>query len=178
MGIMHGFLCRLSPARLAQLKENPSLIAELAEARADGDIPGMLDLDKAWHALDVILAHKNEQGVLGDAILARGGSKFGPPLSFGPARLLEPNRVKAVADALGSIPEDLVRQRYADLKNASVHGGYGAEVAAADDPKYLKDKTAKNRETEIAELTSALEGVCELYREAAAQGHAMLVGVV
>lgn len=167
---MHGFLCSLSNKRRALLEEDPSLVRDLAIARRSESIPGVLELGKTWHALDLIL-HGEEGGPLGDAILGRQGKAVGPPFPFGLPRLLDPEQVKATAAALAELPEGLVRARYAELAAHQVHGGFGS------DPDDGADE-AEADEEELEALERALHKVVAHYEEAAREGRGMLTAVV
>lgn len=177
MGLV-GVLCRLSRKRLRLIEQDPDLVGDLMKARLEEEIPGLLDLGKTWQAIDIVLWDGDARGPLGDAVLGRSGRPIGPDLGFGEARVLPPDRVKEVAVALAALPDDRVRARYPGLRDRTVHGGYGSEIAAPDDPKYVKDAVRETQESEIDELERSLERLTELYRSAAQEGHAMLVAVV
>lgn len=175
---MSGILCALSEKRLALLSEEPSLISELIQSRKDQPIPGLLDLEKSWDALDVILSNRGADALLGDAILVRRGRPIGPKLTFGPARLLPAPRVVEIAAALRALPADVVASRYSRLARFQLHGGFGKAQPAADDTAYLRERAEAERNEEIALLDRTLVKVRALYEEAAAKGQAMLGTVV
>jgi hypothetical protein len=127
---MHGVLIALSEARIEMVLADDSVLADAIEARRTKVIPGLLSLGKAWDALDVLLSDRGRDPLLGDAVCARSGSKFGPELGFGRGRLLSRARTTDVADALQALPADTIRTRYAKLRGQSVHGGYGPRSVA------------------------------------------------
>lgn len=170
---MHGVLCALSAKRRAMLEEDPELFSEVLAAREHERVPGLLDLDKSWHALDVLLGEGDDE-VLGDAILGRSGRSFGPSLSFGRPKLLEPARVAEIASALAALPDDLVDRRYAALARRNVHGGYGPKPHGDDELDGLVDDETEERE----ELRARLERVQAFYRDAAQRGDAVIAVVV
>jgi hypothetical protein len=169
---MNGIICRLSPKRLELLREEPTLLSEVILERHDTRIPGLLDLGKAWDALDLMLSDRGSEKVLGDAVLGRSGSSFGPAMSFGRPRLLSPERVTEVASELSALGDDLVRERYERLRGKSVHGNFGPD-GDEDDPE-----AAEEREAEIEQLSERYRELRDLYAEAASSGHSILIVVV
>lgn len=137
----------------------------MLEARWETEIPGLLDLGKAWHALDIIVSGEGSDPVLGDALVGRTGRKLRAGAAYGSARLLDSNRVRRVAEALSKLPESIVRERYPDLYGKNVHGNYGQH----------RDKVRQVREAETAELEAKLGETRALYARAAAAGQSMLV---
>ena len=172
---MHAVFCSLSEKRLAQLQREPEVLVEVLEARKETKIPGLLDLGKAWHALDIIVSGEGSDPVLGDALVGRKGKKLRASSAYGSARLLDLERVQRVAKALATLPANIVRDRYPDLYGKNVHGNYGQEKSAPDDVKFLREQVQKQRETETAELEAKLGELRALYEQAAAAGHSMLV---
>jgi hypothetical protein len=171
---MNGILCRLSPKRLDLLREEPSLLSEVILERHDTRIPGLLDLGKTWDALDLMISDRGSDQVLGDAVLGRGGSSFGPTMSFGRPRLLAPERVNEIARELAVLGDDLVRDRYDRLRGKNVHGNFGPDGdEEEEDPEGLEEK-----EAEIEELTRHYRALRDLYAEAASSGHSILIVVV
>src|SRR5512140_3834 len=123
---MYGILITVSTKRLAQLEEDPETLEDVLEARHETEIPGLLDLGKAWDALDVRVADRGKDAVLGDTILARTGRKLGDGEgAFGAARLIGPARVAEVAKRLEALAPTHVRDRYPSLATAKVHGKFG-----------------------------------------------------
>jgi hypothetical protein len=174
---MHVILCALSPARQAMLEEEPDLLDEVLSSRREVAIPGLIDLGKTWDALDRLVTGGRPEGPLSDAVLARGGRPFGKRGAIGKPRLLDAKRVAEVWAALEALPGDVVRQRYKSLAGKGVHGNYGQEVAAPDDPAYLRQKVQETTDREIGELEVIFKTLREVYAKAASSGHAMLVSV-
>ena len=175
---MEAVLCALSPKRLAMIEEDPSVLKELLEARFDEDsIPGLLDLGKTWHALDVMLGDGADP-VLGDAIVARTGVKLKARGSFGAALRLAPPRVLEVANKLAALPATFVADSYPRLLGKDVHGGWGQDVVGTGDTKWLREKITAQRVSEIATLEAALKAVVELYAQAATSKHSMMSVIV
>lgn len=168
---MNGIVCALSAKRRELVEEEPEILTEVIEARRREPIRGLLDLGKAWHALDVLLG-EGDDPVLGDAVLARSGAPFGPSFAFGRPKLLEPARVKQVAQALSELPEDFVESHYASLAGRNVHGGFGPKGTEPDDDDALEE------EEEREELTNLLARLTATFREAAQRGESVIAIVV
>ena len=84
------------------------LLAEMRAAHARAaELPAACGIDKAWDALHRLLA---SDAVLAIAVL--GKHPVGPDLSYGPAQLLTPDEVAAIADAWPRA-EPLVRAAWA-----------------------------------------------------------------
>lgn len=167
-------LCAMSAKRRGMLDEDPSLLRELLSARHEGKVPGLLDLGKTWDALDRILAPKQKDAVLADAILARSGLKTKARAGVGNARILEPPRVIEIAAKLDALEDlvSMVEDRYDSL--AGAHGGWGEHKPAKGDTKWLKEKATAARTDEIKQLVDMLDAVITLYGEAAKAEQSML----
>ncbi len=182
---MNAVLCALSDKRRLLLEDSPELLHDVLAARTRERIPGLLDLGKTWHALDVITSDEGEDAVLGDAILGRSGRAFGPELSFGRGKLLAPARVGEISKALAALGDDPVRERYETLRGRGVHGGYGPKSGLVTmEAEYDRELAAlgiaddDEEEVEKLELAQRLEAVVTFYRDAAARGDSVLVVVV
>ncbi|MEU5914881.1 YfbM family protein [Micromonospora sp. NPDC047527] len=109
---------RLSAEELAAVLADPEKVGTLFQGG-----PDELDLDKAWHGLHYLLTGDTYEirGDVGPAIL--GGDPIGPDLGMGPARLLTPDVVRAVAAGLGTLDEATLRDRYdpAALSDAEIY---------------------------------------------------------
>lgn len=159
---MYGYLCTLSPKRLALIAEDPEVLDDVFDA--DTEVPGLLALGKTWSALDVLLFDGGRNPLLGDAILARTGQEIDYETAFDPPRVLTPARAAQVAAALGALPKSFVRDHFAQLAKADVvHGEYGRR------PDHAAD--------DLAELEAVFARVITLYADAAAAGHAVLAAV-
>jgi hypothetical protein len=111
---MDALLCSLSPKRLALIEEDPDVLTELLEARAEQEIPGLLDLGNTWHALDIMLGDGKDE-VLADTLVARNGKKLKAGAAHGKARMIPAARVAEIAKALSELPTTLVKDRYGQL---------------------------------------------------------------
>lgn len=140
-------LCALSPKRLAQLKEEPSLAADLLEARHEQTIKGLLDLGSRGGALIKAFTRSDASEIVTEAIRARSGAALdGLPEGL-TARLIGATDVARIATTLDAQNESLVKDRCA------------AAGAALGQPK----------------LEMGFKAMRDLYRSAARNGESMLV---
>lgn len=172
---MDVLLCSLSAKRLAMLEEDPDVLAELITARHEVEIPGLFDLGKTWHALDLILGEATDP-LLGDAVLARSGPKLKG--RGAQARVLQPARVALIDKALTELPTSTVKDRYATLYGKEVHGGYGQEICGPNETSYIREQVKKIHAKEIRELELALAGVTALYTSAVGQKQSMMSVII
>src|SRR3954447_18262783 len=123
---------------------------------ADGD---PLDLGTAWHGIHVLLNGSAWGGSapLYDAVL--GGQPLGDPTSYEPIRYLSPADVKAVAAALPPAEELVPRFTHKAMKQAEAY-----PESAWEQPDVL-----------TALLLPAYERLVRLFRDAAADGAAVLI---
>lgn len=140
-------LCALSAKRLAQLKEEASLAADLLEARHEQTIKGLLDLGSRGAALVKAFTRSDAAEVVADAVRGRSGAVLeGLPEGM-TARVISNEEVVRIANALDAQSETLVKDRCA------------AAGAALGEPK----------------LGHGYKAMRELYRKAATSGESMLV---
>lgn len=123
-----------------------------------GPDPVRVDVDKTWHGVHAVLTGErwDAPGPLGWAVL--GGDEFADDLGYGPPRLLAPDQVVQVADALDEL---------------------GAEgFTAAVDPERLVALEIYPTDiwTTAAEwLVESFEVIRRFYRDAADAGHAVVI---
>ena len=71
-----------------------------------------VDLDKAWHGIHYLLTGSAEpNGTLASKVIM-GGENIGPDRGYGPAQLLKPDEVKAIAQLLEKTTPDMLRKRF------------------------------------------------------------------
>lgn len=147
---------RRSPDEAAELVESTDSIESLLESDDDAT---SVDLDKAWHGIHWLLtgSHDSTDDVTSEVIF--GGEPVGEDLGYGPARLLDPERVRAVASILRALPGDELRQRV-DLKAMSAAGLY----------PDIWDETDVFDEY----LAPAYDRLCAFYVDAAQEGQAVV----
>lgn len=149
---------RLSAEELAAVLADPEKVGTLFPGG-----PDELDLDKAWHGLHYLLTGTTYEvrGDAGPAII--GGDPIGPDLGMGPARLLMPDAVRAVAAGLDAIDEATLRARFdpAAMSEAEIYPHIWDDGDDEFDGYLLPNFTRLR----------------DFYRDAAASGDAVLLAV-
>ncbi|RLQ10763.1 DUF1877 family protein [Micromonospora sp. BL1] len=125
--------------------------------------PHELDLDKAWHGLHYLLNGTTYEvrGDAGPAII--GGDPIGPDLGMGPARLLMPDAVRAVAAGLDAVDDATLRARFDP-----------AAMSEAEIYPHIWDDGEDEFDNYLLPHFTALR---DFYRDAAASGDAVLLAV-
>ncbi|MEO3931024.1 YfbM family protein [Micromonosporaceae bacterium B7E4] len=108
---------RVSSDELRAVLDDPGSVGALLYGDLDDDDAEMpepeLDLGKSWHAVHYLLtgsAWGLGDGAAGAAIL--GGAAIGEDGGYGPARVLGPDAVRAVATELDGLDVETLRTRY------------------------------------------------------------------
>lgn len=159
---MVAYFTALSPQQLEELEDDPDDIeAFLFPADGDEEPPNTVDVDKIWHGIHYLLTGSAGEGTdpLAQAIL--GGKPVGEDLGYGPARVLRPDKVAAVATALAAVTPDDLRERFdpEDMEAQQI---------------YLAEAFADNSEEEIGYLLDGFATLQAFYRDAAARGDAVI----
>jgi hypothetical protein len=150
---------RLNADELSRLTKDPSLTDELLDQT---EVLPELYLDKAWHGIHFLLAGSawDTTGGAGEAVL--GGEEIGDDAGYGPARLLTPDRVSAIAAGLSTVQVQTLRARYdaAALSAADIYPGVW------DEPDVFETY-----------LGPYFEELRTFYMAAAQQGDAVLLAI-
>jgi hypothetical protein len=155
---MYVILCKLSDKRQELLREDPDLVNDLLASRHDPDIPGLLNLGRAWDALDVVLSGRGASGeALDDVVLGRSGQVL--PVGES-TTVLGAGRVAQIADALSALTPDEVTERLNLLDRHETHAHFGHDPATRDDDREV--------------LVELLEKIVSLYQDAARERCGML----
>lgn len=108
---------RLSTGELRAVLDDPTKVNALLYGDLDDEGAATpepdLDLDKAWHGIHYLLtgtAWEWGEEPAGAAIL--GGDVIGEDNGYGPARLLRPEAVRAIAAALDALSVEELRARF------------------------------------------------------------------
>jgi hypothetical protein len=118
-----------------------------------------LDIEKAWHGVHWLLCGIPLEAPppLGDAVL--GGEEVGEDVGYGPARVLDPARVAAVATALRAMSADELAGRF-DAVRLDADGVYPAGWSEHGRREWLREEYSRLR---------------TFYLEAAGEGSAVLL---
>jgi len=145
------------PSQMENVAANEQLL-QAAFRRKD---EGTVYLDKAWHGLHFLLTGTayDAKSVLGQAIM--GGRPIGKDQGYGPMRLVSPEQVKAISEALAQVtPEDLTaRYDPITLDRAQIY----PTVWVRDGPEGLRF------------LLSFFGSLQAFYRKAAENGQAVVL---
>jgi hypothetical protein len=93
-------------------------------------------LDKSWHGIHYLLTGSVESnGTLASKVIM-GGGDIGPDRGYGPAQLLEPADVKAIAQLLEQTTPDMLAKRFKpkEMTRADIYPG---EIWARDGDEAL-----------------------------------------
>ena len=107
--------------------------------RRDDPSGRVLSLEKAWHGLHALLTGTAWGGAEPLGFLVAGGEAVGPPLSYGPARLLRHDFVRRLDDALQGISDVQLWSRYdpARFEAEGVYPGVWDEPVGALREEYV-----------------------------------------
>ncbi len=130
----------LSPAQLASVVADPDSLASILYPEADAGPGTRLDIDKAWHAIHFTLNASAWGGIGPLSLVILGGQEMGGDIGYGPARVLTPDEVRAVADALASITGDAFSARFspADMDAADIYPQGWADIGPDALPYVLE----------------------------------------
>ena len=102
MSMIGNFLA-ISPDQLTELVNEPALIDSLLYPEGGPDPERHLDIDKSWHAIHYVLNGSTWDGEGPLAFAVLGGEEIGEDVGYGPARYLDPDRVKTISAALSFV---------------------------------------------------------------------------
>lgn len=106
----------IDPALIEILRRDDGALREMligaASATAGTPVDTQVDLDKAWHGIHYLLTGSAlPDGTLASKVIM-GGEDFGPILGYGPAQLVRPAEVRAIAQLLEKTTPDSLRKRF------------------------------------------------------------------
>ncbi len=104
-----GHLRLVAPDELPPLRTDIEAVEDLLD---DDDEDLEHSVEKAWHGIHFLLTGTAWEGDLPYSFLVRGGDAVGDNLGYGPARLLDPADVRAVAAALDALTPQALAARY------------------------------------------------------------------
>lgn len=119
---MIGYFLQITPAQLRKAIDDPATIEPLIYPK-DEEAANALDIDKAWHGIHFMLTGDVWGGdvPLCDAVL--GGTEIGNDVGYGPARYLDVDGVRAVVDALRTLPREELGKRFdaAEMRTKDIY---------------------------------------------------------
>lgn len=126
-------------------KENRDELAAWVDKRQAEVGDTAVDLDKAWHGIHYLLTGSQvPDGTLASKVIW-GGEDIGPDYGYGPARLLKPDDVKAIAKLLAGISPDQLRSRFKpkEMTRAGIYPDVIWDRDGDEALKYLLDNYTK-----------------------------------
>jgi Domain of unknown function (DUF1877) len=117
----------IDPTRIDALKRDDKLLEQtlFGDTRQAEVADTEVDLDKAWHGIHFLLTGgAGSNGSLASKVIM-GGESIGPDRGYGPAQLLKPAEVKAIAHLLEETTPDMLRERFKpkEMTRAAVYPG-------------------------------------------------------
>jgi hypothetical protein len=162
---MVGYFVSASSETLDELKNNPDEVENyLYPNDGDDELPNFLDVDKVWHGIHYMLTGSAYGGEEPLSLTVFGGEAIGEDMGYGPARMLMPQQVKAVAKALNALDEDVFRSRFApqEMEAAEI---YPDEIWVCDSQEALED------------LVEGFQQLLVFYSVAAARGNGAILWI-
>jgi hypothetical protein len=167
-------LCTLRSATEAQreaLLKAPERLEPFMDDEEDfGDAEGSkfqeLDIGETWHGLQYLLTGTAWEGTPPLDFLVRGGVDVGDiPSDEGTARILPPDEVKKLSEALQKFSLDTLRKRFdaAKMQQLEIYPGLWDEPPDDEDP--------------LEELLSYFAELKKFVSQVAKRGHTLLVHI-
>ncbi|AFL74299.1 protein of unknown function (DUF1877) [Thiocystis violascens DSM 198] len=124
-----------------------------------------LELNQAWHILHYLLSGSDAEGEWPSAFIMSGGHKIGPDLGYGPARLLNTELSKEVADFLSAPSRQALNAAYVaqDIQAAKIYWQVASEP--------------NERQRQIEELWSMVQDMRTYFDRTAQAGSSILVHI-
>ena len=101
-------LTAVTPDEIAAFLADPDTLDNVLGAKQARKV----SLEKAWHGLHFLLTGSASGGTGPEAFLLAGGEASGEDRGYGPARLLRPDAVHALAASLSAISDDQLWRRF------------------------------------------------------------------
>ncbi|WP_132541175.1 YfbM family protein [Plasticicumulans lactativorans] len=142
--------------------KQPSLSGQQFEPVAESDI---FELNQAWHILHYLFSGTNAEGPWPSGFLMSGGEEIGPDQGYGPIRLLDPERSRAVATFLDAQSFEIMNPAYvaSDIEAAEIYWQASSEHT--------------ERQRQLEELWSMVKGLQAFFEHTTRAGNATLVSI-
>ncbi|MGZ3424563.1 MAG: YfbM family protein [Polyangiales bacterium] len=109
------------------------------------DFGDVLDIDKAWHGVHIVLAGTEWEPTASPGNVVLGGTAIGEDGGYGPVRYLTVEEVREAADHLAAITDDDFRARY-DPKILRALGAYAMQPEVPEERDWLASAFGRVRE--------------------------------
>jgi len=115
---MIGHFIEVTPDQLHRFRFSRDMDWLQRALECDQDDPGggpdapisQMDVDKAWHGIHFTLTGEVDSASGAEGFIL-GGEEVGGDLGYGPARVLRPEEVIAVSEAISAIPPEVFESR-------------------------------------------------------------------
>lgn len=152
---MSGCFAAVDASTLERLRASPDQLEDfLYPDDGDSEPENSVCVDKAWHGIHYLLAGDVDHVDAPAGWAVMGGREIGEDMGYGPARWLDPDQVRRVAEALPDVDEFSVRF---DPEAMTRNGVY-------PDVIWLRDADS------LDYLVENYEPLLTFYRDAAARG--------
>ena len=185
-------LYRIAPEQATKLKDFPEAVGELAgfnapppkvtflsklfgKSQKQISPPGRqfdpvaesdtFELDQAWHILHFLMSGTSAEGPWPNGFLMSGGEEVGPDQGYGPIRLLDPERSRAVAAFLDA-------QSFKVLDSA-----YVASEIEAEEIYWQASSEHAERQRQVEELWEVVKELQTFFQQTARTGNATLISI-
>jgi len=123
---MCAYFAAVDNEQIARFSQDPDQVSTFLYPADPAAGPAhTVDIDKAWHAIHFLLNDSASMDGSGGVQAIFGGEPIGPDLAYGPARVLHPAEVRAIAAALSGVGETEMRARFSSerLAEADIYPG-------------------------------------------------------
>lgn len=186
-------LYRVDPEQAERLKEFPDAIEELFGqaapappktgllARIFGRAPALpkavepkfapivasrtFEVEGAWHILHFLFSGHGDEGPWPASFLISGGLEIGPDLGYGPARMMDPDRVMELAGFLDARSHD------------ALDAAYEADGIEAARIYWQASPSSEGRRQQLDGLWEIVVGLRGFMRSAADAGDSVIVSI-
>lgn len=153
---MIGCFAAIDPVALQKIRNEPSLIEEFLYPDGE-EAEHSIDVDKAWHGIHFMLTGQAYGGDGPLALVIMGGEEVGDEVGYGPARLLLPEQVNVIANALEKLTIEEFKKAFKP-----------AEMTAAEIyPEVIWERDGQEALDYVLEY---FEELVVFYRDAAKRG--------
>lgn len=159
---MVGYFTAIDSHTLEDLRADPDQMAELLFPNdGDSEPDNTIDVDKSWHGIHFILSEIAKGGttVLESTVL--GGEPLGEDFGYGPARVLTPAEVQAIAAALSGITDGAFAAKF--------------DPVAMEAEEIYPQIWERDGSEALGYLQEFFPSVVAFYAEAAKQGNAVVL---
>jgi hypothetical protein len=148
------------PTQIQQLTSNVDALTKvLFETKGEQSV----SLDKAWHGIHFLLTGSAWKMNGGASLAILGGKPVGEDLGYGPARVLTPAQVKAIAAALEKETPESLSSRY--------------DLQAMEKEQIYPSIWQREGKEGLRYLLDSYKSLLAFYKRAADNGQAIIIAI-